>query len=105
MEDELEEQIRLKDDFEIFKESTKPNFKDTIIFLNGKREVFNAFENVIFLKGKQTQRKGLPSSFTCLAKFCDHKQIKILTPKQMFQRLPVALALIKRNASNHISFV
>ena len=67
LEDKLEEQLRLKDDFDIFKESTKPNFKNAIILLNKKWKVFNAFENVIFLKGKHRQGKGLPSSFTCAA--------------------------------------
>ena len=37
---------------------------------------------------KQQKGKGLPSDF-------DRTQFKILTPKQMFQRLPIALAQVK----------
>ena len=52
------------------------------------------------LKGKQRSRMLplRPSDFTCLARVSDHSNLKILTPKQMFQRLPTALAQVK--ASN-----
>ena len=42
--------------------------------------------------------KGLPSDLACVARivtFSDRKRIKILTPKQMLQRLPIALAQVK----------
>ena len=31
----------------------------------------------------------------CLAKVSDHANLKILSPKQMFQRLPITLAQVK----------
>ena len=60
---------------------------------------------------KEKQGKGLTSildSVACnrVAKLYDckvfhHKQLKILTPKQMFQKLSIALAQVKAaNASN-----
>ena len=39
--------------------------------------------------------KGLESFLDCVAKLSDLKQLKILTPKQMLQRLPIALAQVK----------
>ena len=47
-----------------------------------KQKILNVFERKIFPTGKETQGKG----------------IKILTPKQMLQRSPIALAQVK--ASN-----
>ena len=35
----------------------------------------------------------------CVAKICDHSRIKTLTPKQMLQRLPVALPQVKAGKS------
>ena len=51
--------------------------KNTIIFLNGRRKALNTFESGIFPKRKQGTR------------------LKILTSKQMLQRLPIALAQAK----------
>ena len=48
--DALEQQIRLKDDIDIFKESMKPQ---SILVIEGPK-VFNVFEKIIFPKGKQT---------------------------------------------------
>ena len=59
MDDALEQQIRLKDDIDIFKESTKPKesakkekkaltLNNAIILLNGRQKVLNAFEIGIF---------------------------------------------------------
>ena len=84
--DGLEQQIRLKDDIDIFKESSKPKepvkkekkevtLTNAIILLKGRQKVINDLENGIFPKGKQTQGKG---SETILA---DRKQLKMLTPK------------------------
>ena len=50
---------------------------------------------------KQQEGKGLPSVLACIArvahvaKVSDHFNLKILTPKQMVQRLPIALAQVK----------
>ena len=55
-----------------------------VIILNERQKVLNAFDSGIFVKGKQG--KGLTSILDCLArvvKVYHHKQLKILTPKQM----------------------
>ena len=65
----------MKDDFNIFKESTKSKesvrkgkkaitLKDEIILLNGCQKVLNAFESEIFPKEKQG--KGLESILDCV---------------------------------------
>ena len=78
-------QIRLKDDVDIFRESTKPNesvkkekkaltFENAIILFNGRQKVLNDFESRIFSKGKQ--RKGLTSildRIACKVKVSDRK--------------------------------
>ena len=57
--------------------------KNTIILLNKKQKFLNDFESRVFPKGEQTQGKGRPSILTGACKVFDHKQLKILTPKQM----------------------
>ena len=49
----------------------------------------------IFDFNKQQKGKGRPSVLACLAKVFDRMQIKILTPKQTIERLPIALAQVK----------
>ena len=107
LDDALQQQIRLKDEIDYFKESTKPKesvrkekkaltSKNATILLNGRQKVLNAFESGIFPKGKP--KKELTRALDCLvcvAKVSDRKQLKILTPKQMPQRLPIALAQVK----------
>ena len=93
--DAFEKQISLKNDIDIFKESTKPEksvkkekkitLKNTIILLNGRHSILNAFECEIFPKGKQVKE---------LRSILD-KQLRILTPKEILQRLPIALAQVK----------
>ena len=58
-------------------------FKTYIIFLKVEKEFLNAFDSKIF----SIKVKG--------AGFSDHSNLKILTPKQMLQRLPIALAQVK----------
>ena len=36
-----------------------------------------------------------PSDLACIAKVSNRKHIKILAPKQMIQRLPIAIAQVK----------
>ena len=59
----LEQQIRLKDDIDIFKKSAKPKksvkkekkaltLKNAIILLNGKQKVLTGFESETFPKPK-----------------------------------------------------
>ena len=53
----------------------------------GRERVLNAFDRKIFpIKSKAT---GFSD------KFSDHSNLKILTAKQMLQRLPIALAQVK----------
>ena len=79
-----------------FKKSSKPRSqekkqeKEIILknlnnFWEGRKKLLDAFESKIFL----TKCKG--SGFLNL----DRSKLKILTPKKMFQRLPIALAQVK----------
>ena len=79
-----------------FKEKTKPKsqekkeekkivLENLYNFFEGKEKVLNTFASKIF----STKSKGSGIVNT------DHSKLKILTPKQMFQRLPVALAQVK----------
>ena len=68
--------------------------------INGRQEDLHAFERGIFPKGKQGKGFSILDQVAHVAKVSDHKlsdgkQLKILTPKQMLQRLPVALAQVK----------
>ena len=51
----------------------------------GRERVLNAFDSKIFL----TKSKGTDILNP------DHSKLKILSPKQMLQRLPIALAQVK----------
>ena len=54
-------------------------------FWEGKEKVLDAFQSKIFsIKSKSA---GILNP--------DHSKLKILTPKQMLQRLPIALAQVK----------
>ena len=55
------------------------------IFFEGREKILDAFESKIFL----TKSKGAGILNP------DHSKLKVLTPKQMFQRLPIALAQVK----------
>ena len=61
-----------------------------MILLNGRQTVLNAFESEIFPKRKQG--KGFKD---ILDKVFHQKQLNILTPKQMLERLPITLAQVK----------
>ena len=82
----------------IFKKKTKPQNpkkkqenKDTLKNLyplfEGRERVLNAFDSKIF----PIKIEGTGFS----DKVSDHSNLKILTPKQILQRLPIALALVK----------
>ena len=59
----------------------------------GRERVLNAFDSKIFL----TKSKGTDILNP------DHSKLKILSPKQMLQRLPIALAQVKaRNNSESL---
>ena len=75
-------------------------FEFALIPLRGKQKVLNRFERGIFTIKKQTQGKRHPLVLADRAvtvsdrKFSDRKQLNILTPKQMLQKLPIALAQV-----------
>ena len=56
----------------------------------GREKILDDFENKIFL----TKSKG--ANILNL----DHSRLKVLTPKQMFQRLPIALAQVKAGSNS-----
>ena len=59
--------------------------KNLFNFYIGRETILNTFKSKIFL----TESKGLGLLNT------DHSKLKILTPKQILQRLPIALAQVK----------
>ena len=85
-----------------FKKNTKSrkktrkniNIKNLYNFWEGKEKVLNAFESKIFL----TKSKGVGILNP------DHSKLKVLTPKQMLQRLPVALAQVKAGNNSESLF-
>ena len=60
-------------------------FKNLYNFFEGREKTLDAFERKIFL----TKSKGVGILNP------DHSKLKVLTPKQMLQRLPIALAQVK----------
>ena len=89
--------------------------KNAVIPLNGRQKVLNACASGIFPKRKQ--REELTSISDHVApvapivrvakvsdhKVFDHKQRKILTPKQILQRLPIALSQVGNTSENLLS--
>ena len=79
-----------------FRKNTKPRSqekkqeKEIVLenlynFFEGREKILDAFESKIFL----TKSKGAGILNP------DHSKLKVLTPKQMLQRLPIALAQVK----------
>ena len=105
----MEQQIILKDVIDIFKKSTTPKESvkkekktlKNVTVLNGRQKVLHAFESGIFLKWKHGEGRTCIQDHTAhVAKISDrmvfnHKQLNILAPKQMFQRLAIALAQVQ----------
>ena len=56
-------------------------------FFEGRERVLNAFDSKLF----PIKIEGTAFS----DKVCNHSNLKILTPKQMLQRFPIALAQVK----------
>ena len=66
-------------------EKKKLFFQNQYNFFEGREKILDAFESKIFsIKSKGS---GILNP--------DHSKLKILTPKQMLQRLPIALAQVK----------
>ena len=105
----MEQQIILKDVIDILKKSTTPKESvkkekktlKNVTVLNGRQKVLNAFESGIFLNRKHGEGRTCIQDHTAhVAKISDrmvfnHKQLNILAPKQMFQRLAIALAQVQ----------
>ena len=97
-----EDQIDLLVEILNFRKKAKPKnpekkqqkedvLKNLYYFIEGRERVLNAFDSKIFpIKIEDTG-------------FSDHSNLKILTPKQMLQRLPILLAQVKAsNASENL---
>ena len=105
IEDANEYQTDLLAEIMIFKKHTKPKsqeknkkkklfLKICIIFFEGREKIIDAFESKIFwIKSKGA---GILNP--------NHSKLKILSPKQMLQRLPIALAQVKAG-NNSKSFL
>ena len=96
LEDADEHQINLLVEIMNFKKNTKPRspekkrekeivLKNLYNFWEGRKKILDAFESKVFL----TKSKG--SGFLNF----DRSKVKILTTKQMLQRLPTTLAQVK----------
>ena len=83
-------QLTIEDVIRKTKESRKKEEKEIALenlykFFEGREKILDAFESKIFL----TKSKGAGILNP------DHSKLKILTHKQMLQRLPIALAQVK----------
>ena len=62
-------------------------------------KLFNGYSLIIFEANYKTiHGKGVPSMLAhlaCIAKVSDHSNLKILSPKPMLQRLPIAFTQVK----------
>ena len=57
----------------------------TCIFFKGRKKVLNAIESKLF--STKSEDAGILNP--------NHSKLKVLTPKQMLQRLPIALSQVK----------
>ena len=90
-----EEELNLKYEIRKFKESVNEKGKEKT---NKKKEKALTFYNARRLpKGSKKLLMILKSKILPIKKQTYRKGIKIITPKQMFQSLPTALAKVKAN--------
>ena len=61
-------------------------------FFEGREKILDSFESKIFLT--KSKSVGILNP--------DHSKLKILTNKQMLQRLPIALAQVKAGNSSEV---
>ena len=76
------------------KEKEALTLKNAIILLNARQKVLNAFG----ICPKRKHGKKFTSILDCaarVAKVCNRKQLKVLTPEQILQILPTTLAQVK----------
>ena len=57
-------------------------------------KLFNDYSSIVS-DANAIHGKGIPNVLARVAKVPDHSNHKILSPKQMLQRLPIALAQVK----------
>ena len=69
-------------------------FESANALYEGRELILNSFKSRIF-PIIPTWGKGCPTDLACLAKVFHRTRLKILTPKQMLQRLPITLAQLK----------
>ena len=67
--------------------------------LNIVEEILN-FNSQQKGKGRSHMLALRTSDLACIAKVFDHSNLKILSPKQMLQRLPIALAQVEAGNSS-----
>ena len=78
------------------KDITTLTFQNAFRLLEGRRKVVDGFESKIFPTGPL----GILAS---AAKVSDRSRLKILTPKQMLQRLPIAPTQVRTgNTSENV---
>ena len=70
--------------------SKKNNLESLNELFKGREKVLDAFKNEIFLLAL-IKGTGRPSDLAHVAKVYDCKKLKMLTPKQIHQRLPIVL--------------
>ena len=107
----IEEAKRLQNAFKLnlnqisrerYKSTGQKRALENIKLLHESREtvikLFNDFSSIASeAKHKTIHGKGILGMSACIAcgKVSDHSNLKILSPKQMLQRLPIALAQVK----------
>ena len=74
----------LEQNLKVMRIYKKYTLKTVLNFYVGREMILSAFKSKIFLKKSQSTGLNI-----------DHSTLKILTPKQMLQRLPIALAKVK----------
>ena len=70
-------------------------FENAHRLLKGRQKVLNGFESGMISIKKQTQEKEHTLELGGMVEVSGGKQFKILTPKEMLQRLPIAPAQVK----------
>ena len=85
------------------KEKKLLTFEEIYRFLKARQKFINGFESGIFSIKEQAQGKGYPFDLARVAKVSDRKQLKILIPKQMLQKLPIVLAQLKTGKTSENS--
>ena len=78
------------------KELKEDVLNSAMALLNGRKVVFKAFESGIFLKSEELKQSE-QSSDSDISLFTPKEEtgLKILTPQQILERLPIALAQVK----------